>query len=436
MSVDDRARSQVLLSNFGSFGDVIPFLQMGKTLNARGHEVTFATTANLRPQVEAAGLIFRSIGTSKRMDALHADPGLWDPKRGLELMYDLAVELTEPSRQIVAQEYARSVAEGRSFAAVGGMLSFGLRLARDRHPFPLMTVYLSPFLMRSRHRPPVLPGIDLPSWLPGPVVHRIQRLVERWIVDPKRLPSLNAIRLRHGLPRIDNLSDWLPSPDRLCLLTPAWFASPQSDWPPQTAQTAFPRSSAEDLTGAMSEPLRAFLEAGEKPVVVTYGSTMQHGADFFRIASEACTRAGQRAVLVTGAVGQGCVPPRLDQIVVPHAPFGELLPQARALIHHGGIGTCFEAFDAGIPQIVVPNAFDQIDNAHRVTTLGLGLRLDRQRFAKTGQETLTRLLADEAIARNCAEARRRCADQDGIVQACDLVETMFARPRLPSPVMA
>ncbi len=436
MSGDDQAPARVLLSNFGSFGDVIPFLQMGKALHERGHEVTFATTANLRPQVEAAGLIFRSIGTAKRMDALHAEPGLWDPKRGLELMYDLAVELTEPSRQIVERERAQSAAEGRSFVAVGGMLSFGLRLARDCHPFPLMTVYLSPFLMRSRHRPPVLPGIDLPSWLPGPVTHGIQRLVERWIVDPKRLPALNAIRLRHGLPRIDNLSDWLPSPDRLCLLAPPWFASPQSDWPSQTAQTAFPRSSAEDLTGAMSEPLRAFLKAGEKPVVVTYGSTMQHGGDFFRAASEACARVGQRAVLVTGAVGQGCVPPRLDQIVVPHAPFGELLPHARALIHHGGIGTCFEAFDAGIPQIVVPNAFDQMDNAHRVAQLGLGLRVDRKDFAKIGQEALTRLLADAAIARNCAEARRRCVNQDGIVQACDLVEEMSVAPRIPSPVMA
>ncbi len=168
MSGDDQAPARVLLSNFGSFGDVIPFLQMGKALHERGHEVTFATTANLRPQVEAAGLIFRSIGTAKRMDALHAEPGLWDPKRGLELMYDLAVELTEPSRQIVERERAQSAAEGRSFVAVGGMLSFGLRLARDCHPFPLMTVYLSPFLMRSRHRPPVCRGSICPPGSPGP----------------------------------------------------------------------------------------------------------------------------------------------------------------------------------------------------------------------------------------------------------------------------
>ncbi len=111
-------------------------------------------------------------------------------------------------------------------------------------------------------------------------------------------------------------------------------------------------------------------------------------------------------------------------------------PMPGRSFHHGGIGTCFEAFDAGIPQIVVPNAFDQMDNAHRVAQLGLGLRVDRKNFAKIGQEALTRLLADAAIARNCAEARRRCVNQDGIVQACDLVEEMSVAPRIPSPVMA
>jgi UDP:flavonoid glycosyltransferase YjiC (YdhE family) len=420
------AASRVLLSNFGSLGDIIPFLNLGQELCRRGHDVTFATTANLQDRVEASGLAFRAIATSRRMEALHADPHLWDPKKGMKLMFDLAVELTDTSRRIVEEERLRSIAEGSSFVAIGGMLSFGLRLARERHAFPLMTVFLSPFLMRSRHRPPVLPGLPLPSWLPGPVVHRVQRLAERFVVDPERLPALNAVRGELGLTPIGNLSDWIPSPDRLCLMTPTWFAPPQPDWLPQARQTAFPRVATRDFTGALSPALLAFLKAGPRPVVATNGSTMQHGRDFFQAASQACRQAGQRAVLVASHPDQIPDPLPSDQIVVPRAPFDELLPRAAALIHHGGIGTCFEALNAGIPQIVIPNAFDQMDNAARIATLGFGIRLSRGAFAKVGATSLARMMTDSTILLNCAKARIRCSREDGILDACTMVEEMTA----------
>ena len=57
-----------------------------------------------------------------------------------------------------------------------------------------------------------------------------------------------------------------------------------------------------------------------------------------------------------------------------YAPFGQLLPRCRALVHHGGIGTCAQALRAGIPQLVAPWGFDQYDQALRVRRLGAGRR--------------------------------------------------------------
>lgn len=424
MNQHHRTTAHVVLSNFGSLGDVIPFLDLGRALRARGHAVTFATTSNFRERVEESGLAFRAIGSTRRMEALHADPALWHPKRGMKLMFDLAVELAEPSRRIVEEARCRSLAEGAPFVAVGGMLSFGLRLARDLQDFPLMTVFLSPFLMRSRHWPPVLPGLPLPAWMPGAAIHRLQRLAERYVVDPERLPALNALRADLGLGPIRNLSDWLPSPDRLCLMVPPWFAPPQPDWLPQTRQTGFPRVETVGFTGELSADLAAFLRAGAKPVVVTNGSTMRHGRDFFRTASRVCAEAGRRAVLVMGDAEPAAGPLPPDQFAIGRAPFDILLPQAAALIHHGGIGTCFEALEAGIPQMVVPNAFDQPDNATRVARLGLGVHLSRKAFARHGAAALSRMMSDPTILQTCVEARRRCARENGIADACALVEAM------------
>src|SRR6202012_1799180 len=55
-----------------------------------------------------------------------------------------------------------------------------------------------------------------------------------------------------------------------------------------------------------------------------------------------------------------------------YVPLRALLPRCAALVHHGGIGTTAEALRAGVPQVIVPLAFDQFDNAARVRALGAG----------------------------------------------------------------
>ena len=56
----------------------------------------------------------------------------------------------------------------------------------------------------------------------------------------------------------------------------------------------------------------------------------------------------------------------------PYAPFDVLLPRVALLVHHGGIGTTAEALRAGVPQLVLPFAFDQFDNGRRVQQMGAG----------------------------------------------------------------
>lgn len=428
----DHRPARIVLSTFGSHGDVLPFIAIGMELAARGHEVSVATSRNFEPHVVKAGLGFHALCGVEQMDALHADPHLWHPTKGLRLMFDLAVKLASSDLGILERERARADADGRPFAVVAGPLSFGARLARDGSRFPLITVYLAPFLMRSRHAPPELPGIDLPSWLPGPVTHTVQRILEHTIVDPVRLPALNALRRALGLRAIGNLSDWLPSPDHLLLMAPSWFAPPQPDWPRQTTQVAFPRAGSSGDSDRIGEDLQRFLDSGPDPIVVTYGSSMQHGRRFFEAAARACAESGQRAVLVCGRPERIAAIREPGQVIVRYAPFDALFRRARAVIHHGGIGTCSDAFAAGIPQIVVPNGFDQGDNAARITRCGLGVRVTGTDLAHAGTAIVKRTVSDPAMAQACARARALCAGSDGIADACDVIEAAAGR-RVPLP---
>ena len=414
---------RVLIVAFGSHGDVLPFVAIGAALSRRGHRVSLAVPPSFEEIVRRAGLDFEALGEPAAYEAANADPRLWDARSGARILFDLAVHLARSAYDLVAAAHAAAKAAGEAFVAVAATLSFGPRLAQERLGARLVTVHLSPFLMRSRHAPPVLPGLDLPGWLPARATHAIQRAADRFLIDPGRLPQLNALRGNLGLPPIRRLTDWLPSPDALLLTVPSWFAPRQPDWPPQTVQADFPRGDRFGDSPDLSETARAFLEAGAPPVAVTYGTSMRHGGDVYAAAVEACVRLGRRALLLTPRSEQ--LPHRLPATILPlpYAPFGRLLPLCSGLIHHGGIGTTAEALAAGLPQLVVPNAFDQFDNAARVVRLGVGARLDRRHLTPDRTAlTLATLLDDASIASACARARTRMADADGIGAACAAIE--------------
>lgn len=54
-----------------------------------------------------------------------------------------------------------------------------------------------------------------------------------------------------------------------------------------------------------------------------------------------------------------------------YLPYSMVFPRAAAVIHSGGIGTLAQALAAGRPQLIVPVAFDQPDNARRAVALGV-----------------------------------------------------------------
>jgi UDP:flavonoid glycosyltransferase YjiC (YdhE family) len=108
-----------------------------------------------------------------------------------------------------------------------------------------------------------------------------------------------------------------------------------------------------------------------------------------------------------------------------------LFPHCAAVVHHGGVGTVAKALATGTPQLILPRAFDQMDNAARVKRLGAG------DWLKSKQLTGTRI----AIALGklmTAQARERCRAVAGRFRNDDAFEiaavwieelTDRARPR-------
>jgi rhamnosyltransferase subunit B len=121
-------------------------------------------------------------------------------------------------------------------------------------------------------------------------------------------------------------------------------------------------------------------------------------------------------------------------LAVPYAPHGDLFPRALAIIHQGGIGTTGQALRAGRPMLVVPHAFDQPDNAARVTGLGVARTLLPKHYTATRAVTQVRtLLENPSYAQRAAEVGDMVRLEDGIQRACDALEIyLSSSPRVPS----
>jgi UDP:flavonoid glycosyltransferase YjiC (YdhE family) len=181
------------------------------------------------------------------------------------------------------------------------------------------------------------------------------------------------------------------------------------------------------LKSGLPDDVREFLEAGPPPVAVTFGTGMMHARELFAEAIAACEMTGLRGMLLTRHPEQ--LPSQLPSTVrqFPFAPFRELFPRCAAAVHHGGIGTTSQALAAGVPQLILPFAFDQPDNGVRVQQLGVGAWFHpRRKCAARIAEALSRLTTP-AVRERCQAVATRFNGVDGLSRAADEVESLIAR---------
>jgi vancomycin aglycone glucosyltransferase len=122
--------------------------------------------------------------------------------------------------------------------------------------------------------------------------------------------------------------------------------------------------------------LLTFLEAGEPPVYLGFGSMRTVGADSARAAVEAIRAHDRRVLVGRGWAGLAPVDDQDDRLVIGEVNQQELFGRVAAVVHHGGAGTTTTAARAGAPQVVVPQGGDQTYWAHRVAELGVGAAHD------------------------------------------------------------
>jgi len=410
---------QVILLPVGTTGDVLPLVAVALRLKERGHRVVVAASGGYRGLTDSAGLELIETLDAKSDSAALDHPNFWRPTRGVRRFTERMI-LPSIRPQVAAVE-AR--AQPGNTVIVGSTFAFGARIASEKLGLPMVSIHLAPAALRSLEDTPAVANIPAFPRLPRSTKRLLYWYFDRFVFDPVMGPGLNEIRHGFGLPPIARpLESWLNSPTRVIGLFPPWFAAPAPDWPPQVRLTGFPLYDG-PASRAMPPELRRFLKEGKAPIVFTAGTAMSHGDHFYRAAVEACGRLGRRGVLISATEKQLPEETPLTVRAFAYAPFSELLPHAKAIVHHGGIGTAAQALKAGVAQVVVPMAYDQPDNAARLVRLGVASTLSQRRLDGASlAATLQRLLARADLPAKLADAAHRFEGDRSLDETCRLIE--------------
>jgi vancomycin aglycone glucosyltransferase len=350
---------RVLLTTFGSRGDVQPLIALAVALQSLGADARVCAPAD-----EEFAQLLTAAGVPLLPAFSPVRPWLAQmlPKRKTLDLRKLAAEVMAAQYQALsaaAQECEVLVATGLfSCAAAAKSVAekLGLRYVLAAYcPFFLPSPYQRPYEYLTHPYPP---GMTDNQAL--------------WDLNANVMNSLfgegfNRHRASIGLPKVDNVRDhvftnqpwlaadpvlapWRPTENIDVVQTGAWILADERPLEPD---------------------LLAFLEAGTPPVYVGLGS-LPAPKDFARTVIEAVRAHGRRVVISRGWADLALPDECEDCFIVGEVNQQALFPRVAAVIHHGGAGTTTTAARAGVPQVVVPQLADQPYWAGRVRDLGIG----------------------------------------------------------------
>lgn len=416
----------IVLTTYGSFGDLHPYMAVALELQKRGHRPVIATSNYYREKIQAAGIEFHAVRPDvpplEEVSELVAK--IMEVKTGGEFLFK---ELLMP---YMRESYLDlSEATRSADLLLTHVVTFAGPIVAQVSGIPWISSVLAPTSFFSAHDPfvpPQLPGIvsllRLHPAIARGFVSLMKRATASWVKNVYRL------RAELGLPPGEHpVFEGQHSPALVLAMFSKALGQAQPDWPRQTLITGFPFYDRKDEAG-MPPALEQFLDDGPAPIVFTLGSSAIFAAgDFYRQSINAARQLKRRAVLLIGDPVNLPTEPLPDGIVAfEYAPYGQILPRAAAIVHQGGVGTTGQAMRAGVPMLVVPFNHDQPDNAMRIARLGVGRSLSRKKYkAKRVAAELNQLFSEAEYARKAAEVGQLVNGEDGARASADAIESVL-----------
>lgn len=414
-----------VLANWGTRGEVEPYLTIGRELVRRGHDVTMAVAPEMVDFVESVGPAGVAYGPELEV-VLEPHRDYWTywfanpwKIRKLDRMWREVVEPLTQCRAEVSRTLT-SLADGADLLLTGMNYEDTAANVAEYCGIPLATLHHFPWRTN---------GAIVP-FLPAPM-GRAAMTVYEWLLWRGAKQGEDAQRRELGLPpatcpwtrRIaERGSLEIQAYDEAC------YPGLAAEWAKWNGQRPFVGALTLELPTEADDDVMSWIASGTPPICFGLGSAaVESAADTLAMVGAACAELGERALISAAGTDFGTVG-HFDHVKVVNAMnYATVLPACRALVHHGGAGTTNAGLRAGLPTLILWTLPDQAVWAARIKRLKLGMG---RRLSVTTRESLVRDLRTILTSEYRTQARefapKMTKAADSAAAAADLAES-FAR---------
>lgn len=363
--------ARILIATAGTWGDLLPFVELGRRLRSRGHCVTVASSTGHHAWVKGAGLLAAEFDGDFGKEKAQKNARCWD-----QWMPDLSATVEEKEAWALRME-----SNCRKLAL----------LARD-----------SDLLLSASNCPE------------GRIVH-----------EETGIPWVSIVFIPEEM--LGAKPSREPRSEKTIF---AWSKALGRAEDPLVHQTGF--WFYEDPRWEMWRPgpsLLRFMEEGEAPLVLSFSSLpLENPRKVLEIHVRAAQLLGRRLVVQEGWSGfsRELLPDDVDPDQVYLAeflPHDWFFSRAGGLITHGGAGTLGRALRNGCPVLVEPYGNDQFFNALLMKKMGFGTAVHPHRISP---ERLAEVIEERLFSAQVRERAKQVAsiirDEGGVVEACEIIE--------------
>ena len=270
--------------------------------------------------------------------------------------------------------------------------------------------------------------------VPRIVSHPMFPIVSSHVIHSKAQLELPSPHPEESMKRFED--SWLSIAQRWGVELGDWGAVIHSAW---ASETTFAYTTEEVLgdfqlppswqfIGPMMDPPPPRAARGDRPFVYgCFGTSFNGRPELFRTVIDGLADQPYDVLISMGAgdiLATDLGPLPANVAVRDFVPARDMLARADAHITHGGCNSTHECLLAGVPMLLVPQAYDQFPLAGQIELLGAGKVAEEDPAAI--RDGVRWLLEDEAPGARARELGRHLAEFDGEGRVATAVEEVLA----------
>ncbi|MBF0225312.1 MAG: glycosyltransferase family 1 protein [Desulfobacterales bacterium] len=405
---------KIILTTYGSRGDVQPILALSLALKKAGHNVTLCAPPENKEWIENYQCPFHPLGDNLK-EAMEKIPPIHTIKATFAFMSLWRKALSDQFDQLP------EIIKGADLV-IGSGLTLGVPSVAEQFKIPFCLLVVCPQSLPSAYYPP--------SQFHN---HNLKKIVNRilwWYcnkIDNLTYKGIiNKGRKSIGLTPIKDLYKHFLG-HKIILASDIHLGVCPSDVKQDYIQIGhFPLKQE----GGLGKELEDFLYSGFPPIYFGIGSMPNQDPKLTtQIVIEAARKNGQRLILSSGWAGLGKSEKNDDFFVVGSVPHDLLFPKVSMVIHHGGHGTTATAARAGVPQIIVPQILDQHYWANQIHIAGLGPKpINRLKLTVDSlSSAINTCITDQIMRDKAINTGRLLISQNSLEKAVKFIESNFKK---------